>query len=179
MFLTMMRKPPPSTLERDAGRFLDSHRGRRAIRPAPPVGRAAERVLKPLAKRFGLGVEQLREHWAEIVGERVAKWSEPQAIQRQSGINVLVIRARGPAGAVVQAQSARILERVRQYAGQQAPTRLRVVQGASRAAQTDKKHVTAPQSTSQVSETVETSAEARLLSALDRFDKSVKNRTRN
>lgn len=174
----MKRKPPPSTLERAASQFLDSRRGRAAIRPAPSVGRAAEKVLRPLARQFGVGLEQLREHWADIVGPRLADWSEPDGIQRSGGITTLVIRARGPAGAVLQAESRRVLERVATFSGRQAPTRIRIVQGtATRRSAPPVASMTGPQSASQVSETVETSPEARLLSALDRFGQSVRNRT--
>ena len=173
----MKRKPSSSTLEAAASAYISARRGRRAIQPAPSAGRAAERVLKPLTRRFGVGVEQLREHWPEIVGKRLADWSAPKTIQRAGGVNTLVIEARGPAGAILQAESHRILERVRTHSGDRAPTRLRVVQGrAARPAAAGKAEVTKPQSASHVSETVETSPEARLLSALDRFARSVKAR---
>ncbi|MGK0266208.1 MAG: hypothetical protein ACI82N_000452 [Maricaulis sp.] len=174
----MVSKPPSSTLERQARRFLESNRGRRAIRSAPPAGRAAERILKPLARRFGVGVERLIEHWPEIVGARLAEWCLPEAIQNAAGNKVLVIRARGPAAAVLQAESRRILERVRLFAGERAPTRLRVLQGATRAPLPAAAKVTKPPSTSKLSEGVEENLEARLLSALDRFGNSVKSRNR-
>jgi hypothetical protein len=182
----MMSKPPRSTpgkkrnvgLERRAKQYLDLHRGRKAIQPAPPAGWAAARILRPLARRFGPGVEQLKAHWSEIVGTRLADWSSPETLQRQSGINVLVIRARGPAGAIIQAESRRILERVRTYAGAQAPTRIRIVQGRvhSTPNPSSPAKITKPPSASNVSEGVEQSAEARLLSALDRFGQQVKAR---
>ena len=176
-----MRKPPPSMLDQAASDFISSRRGRPAARPQPSIVRAVERVMKPLARQFGVGVEQLREHWSEIVGERLAKWSEPETIQRSGGINTLVIRARGSAGAILQAESRRILERVRTFAGDRAPTRIRVIHGQARrsapatppAAQASVKPM---KSSSQVSEGVEQTPEARLLSALNRFEKSVKAR---
>jgi len=172
----MVSKPPSSTLERQARRFLESHRGRRAIRAAPPAGRAAERILKPLARRFGVGVERLVEHWPEIVGARLAEWCLPEAISNSGGNRVLVIRARGPAAAVLQAESRRILERVRMFAGERSPTRLRVLQGVTRAPLPAAQTMTKPPSASQVSEKVEENLEVRLLSALDRFGNSVKSR---
>lgn len=171
-----MRKPTSSTLDSAAAQFIAGRRGRPAIRPAPSAGRAAERVLRPLAKRFGVGVEQLREHWSEIVGPRLAEWSQPEALQRAGGITTLVIRARGPAGAVIQAESRRLLERIATYSGRQAPTRIRIVQGGAAKQAAAPTRVTSAQSESQVSERVENSPEARLLSALDRFERSVKTR---
>ena len=177
----MVRKPTTSTVEAAANAYIQARRGRAAFRPAPSAGIAAEKVLRPLARRFGIGVEQLREHWPEIVGSRLAQWSSPESLQRSGGIHTLVIRARGPAGAIIQAESRRILERVGTFSGKQAPTRIRVIQASGQApvtaaSETRQRKMTRPQSSSQVSETVETSAEARLLSALDRMSRSIKAR---
>ncbi|WP_291844835.1 DUF721 domain-containing protein [Maricaulis sp.] len=176
----MMRKPPPSMLEQAAGDFIRSRRGRPAAKPPPSAARAVERVLRPLARQFGVGVEQLREHWTEIVGERLAKWSEPETIQRGGGgVSTLVIRARGAAAAILQAETRRILERVRTFAGDRAPTRLRILQGQARRpapGPDDQADVKPMKSPSQVNEGVEQTPEARLLSALNRFEKSVRTR---
>jgi hypothetical protein len=174
---SMKRKPPSSMLESEASRFLQRRRGRPSYRTAPPAGRAARKILQPLAKRFGLGVEQFRQNWTDIVGARLANWSEPQSVQRAGGAQILVIKARGPAAAIIQAEAKRIVERLRHYAGKQAPTRIRVVQGMMRQAEKQPTNVTPPPSTSHVSEGVEQTAEARLLSALKRFDRHVQDRT--
>lgn len=173
----MKRKPPSSTLEAAASAYIGSRRGRRAIQPAPSAGRAAERVLKPLTRQFGIGVEQLREHWPEIVGKRLADWSTPKTVQRSGGISTLVIEARGPAGAILQAESRRILERIRTHSGDRAPTRLRIVQGqASKPADAPAASVKKLQSSSNTGETEATTPEARLLSALDRFSRAIHRR---
>ncbi len=173
----MKHHPPPSSLERRAARYLEARRGRRVRAAAPAAGIAAERVLRPLSKRFGVGLDHLRANWSEIVGARLSKWSEPEALQRHGSARTLVIRARGPAAAVIQAESRRLLDRIKTYAGQQAPTRIRVIQGRARADRAPEPGtVTTPSPSSQVSEGVEQSAEARLLSALNRFDRSVKKR---
>lgn len=186
--LNMKRPVTPSTLESEARRYLEQHRGRRSRPAAPPAARAAERVLRPLAKRFGVGIEQLEQHWTEIVGARLARWCDPVSIQRQGGVQTLVIQARGPAGAVLQAESRRILERVKLYAGHRAPTRLKVVQGRLGGQETPKspgQSHAAPASPQppetlnrahQVTDGLEKSTEARLLSALKRFDRSVQAR---
>lgn len=179
MLCDMRRRPTQSSVEQAAGQYLQEHRGRAAIRPAPRAGRAAERILRPLAKKFGVGVDQLAQYWPEIVGQRLAQWSAPKSIQRNGGISILVIEARGPAAAVLQAESRRILERVGTYSGGRSPTRLRVIQGSMRATSPGQTGVTSGQARSQNSDQVETSAEARLLSALKRFDKSVKARGGN
>lgn len=176
MLRHMRRRPTQSSVEQAAGQYLQEHRGRAAIRPAPRAGRAAERILRPLAKKFGVGVDQLTQYWPEIVGQRLAQWSAPKSIQRNGGVSTLVIEARGPAAAVLQAESRRILERVATYSGGRSPTRLRVIQGSMRGAAPAQTDLTNGQARSQNSDQVETSAEARLLSALKRFDKSVKAR---
>ena len=171
----MKRKPPSSSVERAAAAFLNERRGRAAIRSAPGAGKAASRILKPLAERFGPGLEVLTEHWTEIVGPRLAAWCAPEALQR----GVLVIRARGPAGAVIQAEAPRILDRVKLYAGQRAPVRLRVVQGASRAPLTKPQAAASRASaageadTKAMHEKVEADAKSRLVSLLDTWGKGV------
>ncbi|KAA5805241.1 DUF721 domain-containing protein [Alkalicaulis satelles] len=136
----MKRPPPPSSgarrlirpgdgqAEAEAWAWAQRHRGRPAIAPPPAVSRALAKVLKPLAVHHGPGVSELAEHWAEIVGAPLAAHSRPEKMQAGAGGLTLVVRARGPAAALVEAQSARILERVARYAGR-APKRLRIVQG--------------------------------------------------
>ena len=148
---------------------------------APKAGVAAEKVLKPLAKRFGVGVEQLRANWSEIVGTRLAGFCQPESLQSQGSARTLIIRARGPAAAILQAESRRILDRIRTYSGMHGPTRLRIIQGTARRPAGSKAdpagaNLTNSKTSSQVSEGVEQTADARLLSALNRFDRSVKSR---
>ncbi|MGP1275412.1 MAG: DciA family protein [Caulobacterales bacterium] len=109
----------------EADLWAVDHRGKPAIKPPPQAGLAMARVLRPLARAFGPGVSELEEHWSAIVGEALARWSSPEKLQA----GALVVRARGPAAALIEAQSAVILERVAQYAGK-TPRRLRIVQGS-------------------------------------------------
>jgi len=172
----MKQRPPTSSLEEMAAHYIEARRGRRVRGTAPRAGVAAGKILRPLARKFGVGIEQLRANWADIVGSRLAQWSEPETVQRQGASRTLVIRARGPAAAVLQAESRRVLDRVRTYTGAQGPTRIRVIQGAGRKQNTTAPQMNKQQVSSQVSEGVEQTAEARLLSALKRFDRSVKSR---
>lgn len=111
----------------DALKWAEDHRGRPAIKPPPRVGVAATRLIKPLAKRFGPGVNELDEHWEAIVGAPLAQWSKPDKIVGTPSGLTLVVQAKGPAAALIEAQSNRILERVGQYAGRQ-PKRLKLIQ---------------------------------------------------
>lgn len=129
------RRPVAADAEANAQAWAwaQRHRGRPAIAPPPAAAAALARVLKPLAVHHGPGVAELAEHWAEIVGAPLAAHSRPEKMQSGAGGLTLVVRARGPAAALVEAQSARILERVARYAGR-APRRLRIVQGSLGAA---------------------------------------------
>lgn len=168
---TMTRAPRSSTVESAAARYLAERRGRAAFRGAPSVARAAAKILKPLANRFGPGVDTLSEHWADIVGEKVAAWSAPEAIRG----GVLHIIAKGPAAAIVEAQAPRILERVANFAGDRAPNRLRVRQGTPHTSTQHRKPVER-EITGKMHETLVTPGADRLSSALDRFDRAVRNK---
>lgn len=118
---------------KDALQWATEHRGKAARSFAPSAGRQAEKIIKPLARSFGTAAGELDEHWKEIVGAQLAQWSRPEKFQGGAGGSTLVVVARGPAAALIEAQSARILERVAQYTGRR-PARLRIVQGAIRPA---------------------------------------------
>jgi hypothetical protein len=109
---------------REALDWAAGHRGRPPAPPMPSAGKAAGRVVRPLSKAFGPSASELEKRWPEIVGEHLARWTRPERFQ--SG--ALVVRAAGPAAALIEAQSAVILQRVAQYAGK-APRRIRIVQG--------------------------------------------------
>ncbi|TGY87212.1 DUF721 domain-containing protein [Marinicauda algicola] len=113
---------------REALAWAAEHRGRPPRAFAPSAGRAAARIAKPLAKQFGTAAGELDARWSEIVGEQLAKWSRPEKFQAGAGGAVLVVTARGPAAALIEAQSTRILDRVAQYAGRR-PARLKIIQG--------------------------------------------------
>ena len=122
-----IQRQPGTNDVQDALKWAEDHRGRPAIKPPPRVGVAAARLIKPLAKRFGPGVNELDEHWEAIVGAPLAQWSKPDKIVGTPSGLTLVVQAKGPAAALIEAQSNRILERVGQYAGRQ-PKRLKLIQ---------------------------------------------------
>lgn len=167
----MTRPPRPSTLESAATRYLNARRGREAWSGPPPVSRAAAKVIKPLSARFGPGVDALAERWTEIVGDRLAAWSAPDAIRG----NTLFIVAKGPAAAIIEAEAARILERVGDFAGSRAPNRLRVRQGNLPGPQRPAAPLRA--TGGNLHKDVEPQQADRLGSALDRFDRAVRAKT--
>ncbi|MEE2525278.1 DUF721 domain-containing protein [Hyphobacterium sp. HN65] len=169
-----MSRSKDTSLETLAARYLRDRRGRAAIKGAPPAGRAAAKVLKPLSDKFGPSTDRLAENWKDIVGERLADWTAPEAIRG----GVLYVIARGPAGTLIEADAPRILERIKPLAGRSAPTRLRVRQGEPRKL-TGAGHTQSNREVpSNVQEKVEIDPDARLSSALNRFERARERRER-
>ena len=104
-------------------------------RPAPPAGRALGPVLKALEAKFGQGPGQLQLKWKEIVGETLARHTEPVKLIKARGNapGTLELRVAGPAAAIVQHQAPEILQRVSLILGEGSVTKLRIIQGAVRA----------------------------------------------
>lgn len=130
----MRRRALPSATE--AVQILAERRSRPAPRPPPPAGRQLAKVLKELEARFGPGAGPLGARWAEIVGETLARRSEPVKLTPGRGVQPgsLEIRVDGPAAALVQHQAPEILSRVNLYLGTGTVARLRIVQGPVRRA---------------------------------------------
>jgi hypothetical protein len=126
-----MPRPLPSAAE--AARILAERRSRPARSPPPPAGRRLAKFLKTLEARFGPGAGPLGLRWREIVGETLARRTEPvKLVKQRGGGSVLELKVDGPAAALVQHQAPEILSRVNLYLGAEAVTRLRIVQGPVR-----------------------------------------------
>jgi hypothetical protein len=125
----MPRRPLPSPEE--ARRILAGKRTRPPRKPPPMAGRSLAPFIKALDERFGQGAGGLKARWREIVGETLARRSEPaKLVKGRAGSGaVLEIKVEGPMATLVQHQSADILARVNLYLGDGAVTRLRIVQG--------------------------------------------------
>ncbi len=119
----------PPSFSRDAQARLAGASARPAIRPAPRAGLAAGKVLRPMARRFGPSLAELTDRWPEIAGERLALLARPLRLSPGREGAVLTLLARGPAAALVQAESARIIERANLYCGAGTVARLNVRQG--------------------------------------------------
>jgi hypothetical protein len=127
------RRPLPSAAE--TLQILAQRRSRPVRRPAPPAGKSLAPLLKALEEKFGPGAGPLQTRWREIVGETLARRTEPTKLARQrAGGAVLEIRVDGPAAALIQHQAPEILSRVNLFLGPGAVTKLRIVQGPVRAA---------------------------------------------
>ncbi len=116
-------------------RILAQKRSRPARKPPPPAGRALNPLIKALDEKFGQGPGVLQARWREIVGEALAGRTEPSKLVkgRAGQAGVLEIKVQGPAAALIQHQSADILERVNLFLGQGSVGRLRIVQGPVKA----------------------------------------------
>jgi len=115
--------------------ILAARRTRPARRPPPSAGRALTKLLKPLEDRFGEGPQALQARWREIVGDVLARHTEPVKLSRRKGNapGSLELRVNGPAAALIQHQAPEILERVNLFLGTGSVDRLRIIQGPVRA----------------------------------------------
>ena len=121
------RLPSPD----EALRILAQKRSRPPRKPPPPAGRSLGKLIKALDDKFGQGPGVLQARWREIVGEPLARQTEPAKLVkgRAGQAGTLEIRVQGPAAALIQHQSAGILERVNLFLGSGAVGKLRIVQG--------------------------------------------------
>lgn len=126
-----MARPLPSPEE--AAAILARKRTRPAPRPAAPAVRALAPTLKALEARFGKGHDALKAHWREIVGEVLARRTEPvKVIRSKQGGSTLELKVEGPAAALIQHQAGQILQRANLYLGGESLEKLRIVQGPLR-----------------------------------------------
>ena len=126
-----MRRPLPSAEE--AAAILAAKRTRPVPRPPPPAGRGLAKTLKALDEKFGRGPEALKSRWKEIVGEALAKRSEPsKLVKSKAGGATLELRVEGPAAALIQHQAEQIMQRLNLYLGAGTIARLRIIQGPLR-----------------------------------------------
>jgi hypothetical protein len=118
----------------EAARILAEKRSRPPRRPPPPASRALRETLKALDAKFGKGVDGLKGHWSEIVGQQLARRTEPVRVStpRGGGPGSLEIRVDGPSATIIQHQAGEILSRVNLFLGPGAVERLRIVQGPLR-----------------------------------------------
>jgi hypothetical protein len=128
-----MPRPLPSAEE--AVRILAAKRTRPAGRPPPAAGRSLSATMKALEARFGQGPEALQARWREIVGDLLARRTEPvKLVKSRTAGAALEVRVEGPAAALIQHQAQDILARVNLFLGPGAVTKLRIIQGPLRGA---------------------------------------------
>ncbi|MGH7023929.1 MAG: DUF721 domain-containing protein [Caulobacteraceae bacterium] len=119
-----------------AARVFAERRTRPVRRPPPLAARALTATLRALDAKFGKGADGLKARWSEIVGETLARRTEPVRLspRRAGGGATLEVRVEGPAATLIQHQAGEILARVNLFLGAGAAERLRIVQGPLRRA---------------------------------------------
>lgn len=128
-----MRRPLPTPEEAIA--ILRSKRTRPQRRPPPPAGKNLAPLLKNLEDRFGKGPAALQARWKEIVGDTLARRTEPVRIikGRNGEGGALELRVDGPVASLIQHQAPQITARLDMLLGKGVVTRLRIVQGPVKA----------------------------------------------
>ncbi len=129
----MRRRPLPTPEEALA--ILRAKRTRPQIRPPPPAGKNLAPLLRDLEARFGQGPAALQTRWREIVGDTLARRTEPVRIikGRNGEGGALELRVDGPVASLIQHQAPQITARLDMLLGKGAVTRLRIVQGPVKA----------------------------------------------
>ncbi len=125
----MRRRPLPTTQE--ALEILKRRRTRPQVRPPPPAGKSLAPLIKQLDAKFGQGPAVLQARWREIVGETLARRTEPvRVIKSRTGEGgTLELRVDGPVASLIQHQVPQITARLDLLLGKGAVTKLRIVQG--------------------------------------------------
>ena len=174
-----MPRPLPS--EAEARAILSRHRTRPRHRPPPKAANTLAPVIRALDARFGQGAGGLENRWPEIVGEQLARVTEPIRLTRgRSGHGgTLELRVVGPAAAFVQHQSVQILERVNLFLGEGSAEKLRISQGPIKVrlprGQPARKRVERPLDAAQdeaLGRSVDTAADPKLKTALMRLGRA-------
>ncbi|MES1200023.1 MAG: DciA family protein [Pseudomonadota bacterium] len=114
--------------EARAAQALDAKRGRATIAPPPRAGKAATALVRPLLPKTGMGLNELKRRWTEVIGTPFADKTSPEKLTA----GVLTLRAPGPLAPFLQQQAPLLIERLR-LAGAQVKT-IRIEQRAVAAA---------------------------------------------
>lgn len=125
----MARRPLPTAEEAIA--ILTRRRTRPPMRPPPAAGKNLAPLLKALEAKHGQGPSALQTRWKEIVGEPLARRTEPVRIikGRNGEGGALELRVDGPVASLIQHQAPQITARLDMLLGKGVVTRLRIVQG--------------------------------------------------
>ena len=92
--------------------WLGTQRGRAQYRPPPRAAKSVNKILKPLAKKAGGSTANLRPHWPQIVGDKLARVSKPARYASGVKGRTLVIEAPSAAATLLKSNRDRILDRI-------------------------------------------------------------------
>jgi len=126
--------------------WLETQRGRPQYRPAPHAGRAVNKILGPLAKKAGGSTANLRPHWPQIVGDKLARVSKPARYASGLRGRTLVIEAPNAASTLIMSNMQKILERIEAAIGPHDIAHIKVAPRRNRemSASAPKKYTSAP-----------------------------------
>ncbi len=153
--------------------FLERNRGNRQYRHAPSAGWSTNKIMRPLSKKFGPGKNALQNHWPQIIGEKWAALSKPISVRGGKDGKTLLIEAKGPAAALIQANAGQLIAKVNQFLGPNAIAKIKVKQGRIAPSPTTKKQEQRP-ADKQVCSSLEMSTEIRLEQALNKLGRKIR-----
>ncbi len=108
--------------------WISVQKTRPARFPAPRIGQTIHRLMKPFVRKFGAGLGDITDNWADIVGEKLARLSKPERLQRHKDGHVLVVKATGSAAFFLEASSSNILDHLNRIMGTHKVSRLSIQQ---------------------------------------------------
>ncbi len=103
-------------------------RARASRTPPPDIGRVAAKYARKTLPEPGSGLQRLKARWAEIVGESLAKYCEPEKLSASKSGRTLTLKVIPQAAPIIQHRSGEIRQRVSVAAGGDI-ARLKIVQG--------------------------------------------------
>lgn len=105
-----VQAPDRAADEARAASALNGQRGRGTIPPAPPAGKAAAALMKPLLKEGAgtMGLNELKRRWAEVAGSSFAP-----CIPEKLTAGVLTLRAPAALTPFLQQQAPLLIERLK------------------------------------------------------------------
>ncbi|MGI9392786.1 MAG: DUF721 domain-containing protein [Parvibaculales bacterium] len=97
---------------------------------AKPIGSLFHSILAPIHKRRGFSETHILQHWNEIMGDSLARFSRPVKLSKAhaQGRSLTVMVEAGFATSL-QHQTTQILERINFYYGYNAITKIHIIQG--------------------------------------------------
>jgi hypothetical protein len=154
----------------------------RPARPfAKPLRDLLNKVVGETFTRQGFGSAELVTRWPDIVGDEIARLSEPIKIQwtrpaegETQEPGTLVLRVEGPAAIEIQHLGNVICERVNRFLGWRAVARLALRQAPLRRSARKPRRVADPAAAARVAATLSDVSDAELKDALARLGAAIK-----
>lgn len=167
-FLTPAADPTKS--ESRAAQTLAAQRGRSTIPPAPSAGKSITALVKPLLKQSGMGINELKRHWADLAGASFAR-----ATPEKLAGGVLTLQAPGALAPFLQQQTPLLVERLKLAGVKLKSVRIEQRSAAPRTANISpvKRPLSANEETA-LAQALDPVADASLKSALMRLGRAVK-----